>query len=96
MNSTYPKIMLYMPLNSYGSQAANHNQDTCHLMANCSKAMRKGPEFYMTNCCRAVYVGNIAKLLLKNLNLTENTLSGAWFCELLYDWSKSFLGLRIL
>ena len=29
--------------------------------------MRKGPEFYTTNCCWAVYVGKIAQLILKNL-----------------------------
>ena len=29
---------------------------------------------------------------LKNLYRTENTLSGAWFCELLSDWSKTPFG----
>ena len=50
----------------------------------------------MTNCCRAVYVGKIAQLILKNLNCTENTLSGAWFCELLSDWSKTLFGSQDL
>ena len=54
-----------------------------------SNATRKGPEFYTTNCCRAAYVGKTALLILKNHYLTENTLSGAWFCELLSDWSKT-------
>ena len=54
--------------------------------------MRKGPEFYTTNCCRAVYIVKIAQLILKNLYGTENTLSGAWFRELLFDWSKMLFG----
>ena len=29
---------------------------------------------------------------LKNLYRTENTLSGAWFCEHLSDWSKTVFG----
>ena len=40
----------------------------------------------------AVYVGTIKQLILKNLYRTENTLPGAWFCELLSDWSKSLFG----
>ena len=61
-----------------------------------SNAMRKGPEFYTTNCCRAVYVGKIAQLILNNLNSTEIMLSGAWFCKLLSDWSKTLFGSQDL
>ena len=53
--------------------------------------MRKGPEFYTTNCCSAVHVEK-----LKNLYCTEDTLSGAWFCELLSDWSKTLFGSQDL
>ena len=38
----------------------------------------------------------IAQLILKNLYRTENTLSGAWFCELLSDWSKAHFGSQDL
>ena len=38
----------------------------------------------------------IAQPILKNLNRTENTLSGAWFCELLSDWSKTLFGSQDL
>ena len=38
----------------------------------------------------------IAQLILKNLYCTENTLSGAWFCELLSDWSKAHFGSQDL
>ena len=58
--------------------------------------MRKGPEHYTTNCHRAVYVGNIAQLILKNLYRQENTVSGAWLCELLSDWSKTLFGSQDL
>ena len=58
--------------------------------------MLKGAEFYTTNGCRAVYVGKIAQLILKNLYRTENMLSGAWFCKLLSDWSKKLLGSQDL
>ena len=38
-----------------------------------SNATRKWPDFYTTNCCRAVYsVGKIAQLILKNLWRTSN------------------------
>ena len=53
-------------------------------------------EFYTTNCCRALCVGKIAQLNLKNLYRTEKTLSGARFCELLSDWSKTLLGSQDL
>ena len=66
------------------------------ILSQCSNAMPKGPEFYMTNCFRAVYVGKIAELILKNLYGTENMLSVAWFCELLSDWSKTFYGSQDL
>ena len=65
-------------------------------MSQSSNARRKGPEFYMTNCCMAVYVGQIAQRILKNLYRTESRLSGAWLCELLSDWSKTLLGFRTL
>ena len=58
--------------------------------------MRKGPEFYTTNCCLAVYVGKIAQLILQNLYCQESVLSGAWFCELLSDWPKMLFGSRDL
>ena len=38
----------------------------------------------------------IAHLILNNLYRTENTLSGAWICELLSDWSKLLFGLKTL
>ena len=66
------------------------------IISQSSNATRKGPEFYTTNCCRAVYVGKIAQLILKNLYRTENTLSGACFCELLSDWSKTLFGSQNL
>ena len=56
----------------------------------------KGPEFDTVNCCRAVYFGKIAQLILKNLYRTENTLSRAWGCELLSDWSKTRFGSQDL
>ena len=46
--------------------------------------------------CRAVYVEKLAQLILKNLYHTENTLSGAWFCEKLSDWSKTLFGSQDL
>ena len=66
------------------------------ILSQSSNAMRKGPGFCTTNCCRAVYVGKMAHLILKNLYRTENTLSGAWFCELLSDWSKTLFGSQDL
>ena len=62
------------------------------ILSQSSNATRKGPEFYMTNCCRAVYVGKIAQLILKNLYCTDKTLSVTWFGELLSDWSKTLFG----
>ena len=59
------------------------------ILSQSSNATRKGPQFYTTNCCRAVYVGKIAQQVLKIFYRTENTLSRAWFCELLFDWSKT-------
>ena len=50
----------------------------------------------MTNGCRAVYVGKLAQLILKNLYRTENMLSGAWFCVLLSDLSKTLFGTQDL
>ena len=70
--------------------------DPLYILSQSSNAMRKGPEFYTTNCCRAVYVGKIAQLILKNLYRTENALFLAWFCELLSDWSKTLFGSQDL
>ena len=61
-----------------------------------TQRLKKGPEFYMTNCCRAVYFGKIAQLILKNLYRRENTLSRARFCELSSDWSKTLFGSQDL
>ena len=60
--------------------------------------MHKGLEFYTTYCCKAVglYTGKIAQLIVKNLYRTENTLSEAWFCKLLTDWSKTHFGSQDL
>ena len=55
----------------------------------CHPFLYTEPDF-TSNWCRAVYVGKLAHLILKNLYPTDNTLSGAWFCELLSDWSKRF------
>ena len=52
--------------------------------------------FFTTNGCRVVYVRKLAQLFLNNLYRTENTLSGAWFCELLSDWSKTLFGSQDL
>ena len=41
-------------------------------------------------------LGKIAQLILKIHYRTENTLSGAWFCELMADWSKTLLGSQDL
>ena len=60
-----------------------------YILSKRSNAMCKGLNFYTIYCCRAVNSGTIAQLILKNLYRTENTLSGAWFCELLSDWSKT-------
>ena len=59
------------------------------ILSQSSNAIHKGPEFNTTNCCRAAYVAKIVQLILKNLYYTENTLSGAWLCELLRDWAKT-------
>ena len=67
-----------------------------YILSQSSNATRKGPEFYTTNCCRAVYVGKIAQLILKNIYCTENWSSGARFCELLSDWSKMLFGSQDL
>ena len=53
-------------------------------------------QIFTTNGCRVVYVRKLAQLFLNNLYRTENTLSGAWFYELLSVWSKRFLGPRTL
>ena len=37
-----------------------------------------------------------AQLILKNLYRTENTLSGARLCGLLFDWSKTLFGSQHL
>ena len=63
-----------------------------YILSQSSNAKCKGPEVSTTNWCRAVYVGKHAQLILKNLYRTENTLSGAGFCELLSDWSKTLFG----
>ena len=67
-----------------------------NILSQNSNATLKGPEFYITNCCRAVYFGKIAQLILKNLYRREYTLSEAWFCELLSDWSKTLFGSQDL
>ena len=46
------------------------------------------------NFIRPIAVGQFmfeknAQLILKNLYRTENTLSGACFCDLLFDWLKT-------
>ena len=66
------------------------------ILSQGSNATGKGPEFNTVNCCRAVYFGKIAQLILKNLYRTENTLSRAWGCELLSDWSKTLFGSQDL
>ena len=66
------------------------------ILSQSSCATSKGPEFYTTYCCRAVYVGKIAQPISKDLYHTDKLLSGSWFCELLYDWSKCLWGLRTL
>ena len=66
------------------------------ILSQSSNATRKGPEFYTTNCCREVYGGKFDQLISKNLYRTENTLLGAWFCELLSDWSKTLFGSQDL
>ena len=63
------------------------------ILSQSSIATLKGPEFIQQiPIHRAVYVGKIAQLILMNLYRTENTLSGASFCELLSDWSKMLFG----
>ena len=42
------------------------------ILSQSSNATLKGQEFYTTNCCRAVYVGKNAQLILKNLYCKEN------------------------
>ena len=59
------------------------------ILSQSSSATGKGPEFYITTCCEAVYVGKMAQLILKKFYHTENMSSGAWFCELLSDWVKN-------
>ena len=41
------------------------------ILSQSSNPTRKGPEIHTTNCCRAVYVGKIAQLILKNLYRRE-------------------------
>ena len=67
-----------------------------YILSQSSNATRKRPQFFTTNGCRAIYVGEHAQLISKNLYRTENMLSGVWFCELLSDWSKILFGSRDL
>ena len=67
-----------------------------NILSQSSNTMCKGPEFCTTNCCRAIYVGKIVQLILKNPYRTGNTLSGTWFCELLSDWYKTLFGSQDL
>ena len=65
----------------------------------CAKVLTqrvKGQAFYDQWVKGSLCWETCLKLILKNLYRTENTLSGAWFCELLSDCSKRFLGLRTL
>ena len=80
-----------LPFTKYIDSIFNLN-----ILSKCSKNTREGPEIYTTNCCRAVYAGNIAQHFLKILYYTEKSLSGAWFCELLSDWSKTLFGSQDL
>ena len=73
------------------------NEKVCiFILSQSSNTTLKGPDLYTTNCCRAGYVEKVAQLILKNLYRKENTLSGAWFCELLSDWSKTLVGSQDL
>ena len=54
-----------------------HN--TICILSQSYKATCYGPEFYTTNCCRIVYAGKFAQLIIKNLLFTDNMLSAAWF-----------------
>ena len=81
-----PKVLAPLP----------HGKLNPNIQSQSSIAVRKGPEFYTTNCCMAAYVGKIAYLILKNVYRTENTLSGAGLCELLSDWSKTHFGFQDL
>ena len=53
-------------------------------------------QFYMTNGFMTVYARKFARLIMKNILFTENTLSQAWLVELLPDWSKQKFGFRSL
>ena len=66
------------------------------ILSQGSNATGKGSEFNTVNCCRAVYFGKIAQLILKNLYRTEDTLSSAWGCELLSDCLKTLFGSQDL
>ena len=41
-------------------------------------------------------MGSYLAVFSKNLYCTEKTLSGAWFCELLSDWSRTLVGSQDL
>ena len=66
-----------------------------YILSQSSNATRKRPEFYTPTCCRAVYVGKNAQLILKNLYRTENTLSEYGYESCLIG-QKHVLGLRTL
>ena len=83
--------MLSLCCKSYNSKV-NQVIHTSSILSQSSNATCKGPELFTTNWCRAVYVGKLAQLILENFYRTENALSGAWFCELLSDWSKTLFG----
>ena len=58
-----------------------------NILSQSSNATREGQEFL-----RPIAEGQFMMGKLKNLYRTENTLSGAWFFELLSDRSKTLFG----
>ena len=50
---------------------------------------RKEPEFIRPIAVGQCILEKIAQLILKNFYRIKKTLSRAWFCELLSDWSKT-------
>ena len=52
--------------------------------------LEKGQNFIQPIAVGQFMLEKLLKLILKNR--TDNTLSGAWSCELLSDWSQTLFG----
>ena len=55
----------------------NNNNNNINILGQSYNATCLSPDCYTTSCCRIVYAGKFAQLIMKNLLFEENTLPAA-------------------